>query len=103
MVGSIGPGGVQTAVGNTSHRRAAGGGRSRHMIKLSSGELRYQVAIRGWSHDKVAREAGVSIATISRAMRGMPVRGVTALRLVQALRRQAPIPELVDLVDAESA
>ncbi len=73
------------------------------MIRISSSELQYQVAIRGWSMDKTAHEAGVSVATISRAMRGMPVRGLTALQLVQAFRRSAPVPELVDLVKAGNA
>ncbi len=70
------------------------------MIRISSSELQYQVAIRGWSMQTTAREAGVSVATISRAMRGMPVRGLTAIQLVQAFRRHAPVPELIDLVEA---
>ncbi|MBO0730202.1 MAG: hypothetical protein J2P57_13160 [Acidimicrobiaceae bacterium] len=57
----------------------------------------------GLEHEKTAREAGVSGATISRAMRGMPVRGLTALQLVQAFRRHAPVPELIDLVSADDA
>lgn len=73
------------------------------MIRISSSELQYQVAIRGWSMEKAAREAGVSVATISRAMRGMPVRGLTALLLVQAFRRAAPVPELIELVEAGNA
>jgi hypothetical protein len=48
----------------------------------------------------VAREAGLSAATVSRAMRVMPVRGLTALCLVQALRRRPTLPELIDLVAA---
>lgn len=71
------------------------------MIHISSSELQYQVAIRGWSMEKAAREAGLSVPTISRAMRGMPVRGLTALQLVQAFRRHAPVPELVDLVQGD--
>ena len=73
------------------------------MIRISSTELQYQVAIRGWTVEKAGREAGVSAATVSRAMRGMPVRGLTALRLVQAFRRTAPVPELVDLVESGNA
>lgn len=54
------------------------------MIRISSTELQHQVAVRAWSMEKAAREAGVSVPTISRAMRGVPVRGLTALQLVQA-------------------
>jgi transcriptional regulator with XRE-family HTH domain len=68
------------------------------MIRISAGQLRYQAAIRGWDQEAVAREAGVSAATVSRAMRGMPVRGLTALCLVQALRRRPPLPELIEMV-----
>ncbi len=68
------------------------------MIRICAGQLRYQAAIRGWDQEAVAREAGLSAATVSRAMRGMPVRGMTALCLVQALRRQPPLPELIDMV-----
>jgi hypothetical protein len=46
----------------------------------------------------LAREAGVSEATVSRVLAGHPVRGLTVLRMVQALRRNPAIPELVDLV-----
>lgn len=60
------------------------------MIRISSSELLYQAAIRGWSMEKTAREAAISVATVWRAMRGMPVRGITALQLVQAFRRHAP-------------
>ncbi len=42
--------------------------------------------------------AGVSEATVSRAMTSRGVRGTTALKLVQALRGQRPLPELERLV-----
>jgi transcriptional regulator with XRE-family HTH domain len=71
------------------------------VLRISPNELQFQVAIRGWSIEKTAREAGVSVATASRAMRGMPVRGLTALQLVQGFRRHAPVLELIGLVEAE--
>jgi len=43
----------------------------------------------------------VSEATVSRAMTGRGVRGSTALKLVQALRRHRPLPELERLVVVE--
>jgi transcriptional regulator with XRE-family HTH domain len=65
---------------------------------ISGLELRRQAAIRGWNQRALARHAGVSEATVSRAMAGRGVRGSTALKLVQAFRRQRPLPELERLV-----
>jgi hypothetical protein len=70
------------------------------MIRISAAQLCYQAAIRGWDQEAVPHEAGLSAATVSRAMRVMPVRGLTALCLVQALRRRPALPELIDLVAA---
>jgi transcriptional regulator with XRE-family HTH domain len=67
-------------------------------MRLSAERLAYEAAIRGWDQRRLARESGVSETTVSRVMRGLPMRGLTALQLVQALRRHAPVPELVALV-----
>lgn len=68
------------------------------MVRMSPVELEYQLAIRGWDQRALARESGVSAATISRAMAGGRLRGLSGLRIAQALRRADPIPELVVLV-----
>ena len=68
------------------------------MTRVSPAELRYQLAIRGWDQETLAQESGVSEATISRAMAGRAIRGLSALRVAQALRRAQPVPELVALV-----
>jgi hypothetical protein len=68
------------------------------MIHVSSAELGYQLAIRGWDQGTLARESDVSEATISRAMAGRAIRGLSALRVAQALRRTQPLPELLALV-----
>jgi transcriptional regulator with XRE-family HTH domain len=73
------------------------------MMVISARELRRQAAIRGWDQRALARFAGVSEATVSRAMAGHGVRGITALKLVQALRRYRPVPELELLVTAGEA
>jgi hypothetical protein len=70
------------------------------MMRMSAAELDYQVAIRGWDQRVLAHEAGVSEATVSRAMAGGRLRGVSGLPIAQALRRTAPVPELVSLVPA---
>ncbi len=70
-----------------------------NLILISSAELRRQVNVRGWDQRILAREAGVSEATVSRVLAGHPIRGLTALRMVQALRRNPVIPELVQLVE----
>lgn len=46
----------------------------------------------------LARESGASEATISRAMAGRAIRGLSALHVAQALRRRQPVPELLMLV-----
>jgi transcriptional regulator with XRE-family HTH domain len=68
---------------------------------IAGSELKRQAAIRGWDQRTLAREAGVSEATVSRAMGGRSVRGITALKLVQALRRHRPLPELELMVVTE--
>lgn len=70
---------------------------------ISGSELRRQAAIRGWDQRALARHAGVSEATVSRAIGGRGVRGITALKLVQALRRHRPLPELEALVLLEGS
>lgn len=65
---------------------------------MSGSELRRQAAIRGWDQRALARHAGVSEATVSRAMASRSVRSMTALKLVQAFRRCRPLPELERLV-----
>jgi len=71
------------------------------VVLIAGAELRRQAAIRGWDQRALARHAGVSEATVSRAIAGRGVRGVTALKLVQALRRHRPMPELEVLVVEE--
>src|SRR5262245_24864432 len=70
-------------------------------LVISGSERRRQAAVRGWDQRALARHAGVSEATVSRAMAGRGVRGMTALKLVQALRRHRPLPELEALVVLE--
>jgi len=75
--------------------------RWRRAMVISGPELRRQAAVRGWDQRALARHAGVSEATVSRAIAGRGVRGITALKLVQALRRHRPLPELEALVVLE--
>ncbi len=68
------------------------------MMTVAVEKLRREVAIRGWDQRSLARAAGVSEGTVSRALSGRRVRAVTALQIVQALRRQPVVPELAELV-----
>lgn len=54
------------------------------MIRVSSDRLRHEAAIRGWDQRRLAREAGVSEGTISRALAGNPIRRDRALRCSSA-------------------
>jgi hypothetical protein len=71
-------------------------------LLIRASELQHQAAIRGWDQRALARHAGVSEATVSRALAGRGVRGITAPKLVQALRRHRPVPELLVLIERES-
>lgn len=72
-------------------------------MRVRGGELRYQAAIRGWDQRRLAEAAGVSQATVSRAMAGSHVHRRTLLALAYALRAQPPMPELTALMDVEEA
>lgn len=56
-------------------------------------QLHRQLAIRGLQQDELARLAGVTPSTVSKAVHGGPVSPVTFLRLVKALSA-VPIPEI---------
>ena len=62
-------------------------------MRIRGRELRYQAAIRGWDQHRLAQVAGVSQATVSRAMAGGHVHRGTLLRLARALQEQEPLPE----------
>ena len=68
-------------------------------MKLRASELEYQAAIRGWDQGRLARAAGVSEATVSRAFAGHAVRRSTVLRLAVALRDAPPIRELEAVIE----
>ena len=55
-------------------------------MRVKGRELHYQAAIRGWDQRSLAEAAGVSQATVSRAMAGGEVHRATLLRLVRALQ-----------------
>lgn len=72
-------------------------------MRVRGRELRYQAAIRGWDQHRLAQAAGVSQATVSRAMAGGQVHRATLMRLACALHKQEPLPELQILVDVDAA
>ncbi len=72
-------------------------------MRVCGRELRYQAAIRGWDQYGLAQAAGVSQATVSRAMAGGRVHRGPLLRLARALHEHEPLPELKDLVNVDEA
>lgn len=66
-------------------------------------EIEYQASVRGWDQAGLARAAGVSEATVSRAFSGKTVRSATALRLALALKKHPVIPELESVVNRQSS
>lgn len=67
--------------------------RSSTSIMFDAIRLRRQLAIRGLLQDELARLAGVTPSTVSKAVHGGPISPVTFLRLVKALSA-VPIPEI---------
>lgn len=72
-------------------------------MRVRGNELRYQAAIRGWDQRCLAEAAGVSQATVSRAMAGGRIHRRTLLALARALRMQPPLAELTGLMDMDKA
>lgn len=68
---------------DVDHRRSTvqrAARRDRHnTMRVKGRELRYQAAIRGWDQRGLAEAAGVSQATVSRAMAGGQVHRTTLL------------------------
>ena len=62
-----------------------------------------EASVRGWDQAGLARAAGVSEATVSRAFGGKTVRSATALRLALALKKHPVIPELESVVNRQSS
>lgn len=69
------------------------------MIRIQAEELRYQAAVRGWDQRSLARAAGISEGTISRALAGSGVRPSTLLRLARALHKQPAVSGLEAVID----
>lgn len=63
---------------------------------LPQGRLDYELQVRAWTGADLARFAGISEATVSRARRGSPI-GRRAIAIARALKVHPRIPELVEL------
>ncbi len=72
-------------------------------MRVRGRALRYEAAIRGWDQRRFAQAAGVSQATVSRAMAGGNVHRKTLLRLAEALQEQKPVAGLRGLVELDDA
>lgn len=66
-------------------------------IYAKKGALRLARVEKGWSCARLAREAGVAGATVTRKEKGLPVSPSTAKKLADALGR--PITDLFQVVD----
>jgi hypothetical protein len=69
------------------------------MFRVRIDELAYQLSIRGVDQQTLAAAANVSAATVCRLMAGKPVRGLTAIKIAQALRRLPTLDELEAIVE----
>lgn len=71
-------------------------------VRLRPEAFRHELAIRGISQAELARDAGLSQATVSAAARGLPVAPATLRHIGQALAKR-PVLELSELVAGSSA
>jgi len=67
-------------------------------VILDIGQLRYEMAIRGLDGRTLARVAGVSKNTVTRARHGQPINSETLRRIVAALLTFPPLRMAEDLV-----
>jgi len=64
------------------------------MPQFSSLELKQEIARRGLSQEAFAKEAGVSLATVFRAMQGKPVNVSNWGSILRTLARIYPLDEM---------
>ena len=64
-------------------------------IRVDVGQLRRQMALRGWDAVDLARESRLSAATISAALAGRPIAAKSLSLMAEALVR-VPAVELLD-------
>ena len=58
--------------------------------RVNTDRLRWEMLMRGWNGVDLAYRAGVTPATVSHAMRGLPISSTTLLKLAVALS-SAPV------------
>ncbi len=71
------------------------------MIKLDRDRLDYEAGIRGLTPGELARAAGISEATLSRARAGRPLQTRTLAALARVLTQHKPLPGAENLVNKE--
>jgi hypothetical protein len=71
--------------------------------RVQSDRLRLELARRGWDGSDLAAAAGLSCATVSTAIRGLPVSTVTLRKMVLSLSRAPVLPDIDNLVGALGA
>lgn len=59
--------------------------------RFDTARLRYELAVRAWVPDDVAREAGVSRTTMYKTLDGRGVRDSVAIKILAALQRREPV------------
>jgi transcriptional regulator with XRE-family HTH domain len=66
--------------------------------KVNADRLRREMLLRGWDGIDLAFHAGVSSATVSHALRGLPVSTTTIRKLALALSKASLIAGAEDLL-----
>ena len=67
-------------------------------VIVHPGRLRYEMARRGWSAAQLARESGLSGATITAALAGRPIAAQSLILIGRALGRVPPVEAIDSLI-----
>jgi transcriptional regulator with XRE-family HTH domain len=67
-------------------------------VVLNRAQLRLEIAQRGWTASQLAREAGLSPATLSAALAGRAVAAASLKRIAEALARAPAIDGIERLI-----
>src|SRR5262249_18829603 len=83
-----------------ARRRVARDGRAMSVL-VDGARLRLEIARRGWKASALARQAGLSPATVSAALAGRPIAAISMSLIAEALTKAPPIAMIDSLIQSD--